>query len=324
MNPSHLAGLAFRFGLGTVVSCKRIAEGVLNDNYLLKTTAANYFIKQVRAKRVPDVPYIAAVESLMASREIPAICMLRDRDGNPSVAFEDKTYTLYPYVASDRSHAYIEADYERMGALLARIHEVGSHDIPPFLQSRAFARADGDLARSSLEGYARELRGQPQNKTDRDFLAYIDLKLSLMNTPKAPELPNVTLGHGDYHAGNLLIDKKTRAIVGVCDWEKAEMTPRAYEVARSTLYTCFDGAIAEEKAVRFSRAFLRGYQRSNPLDESELRAGFAMRFERSVRSNWIEAAYYDRGDSRSNKFIASEMRTLERFVRGDLLEKILS
>lgn len=115
----------------------------------------------------------------------------------------------------------------------------------------------------------------------------------------------------------------TRAIVGVCDWEKSAMTPRAYELARSTLYVAFSEDYAGKDAAATARAFIAGYQSEYPLDTTEMRDGFAMRLNRILLSVWIEEHYYVRKDARANKFIPHEVRIISDFLEGDLLTTII-
>ena len=58
VEPDDLASLVARYDIGTVVSCKGIAEGVENSNFLLETTGGR-FILTLYEKRVSegDLPF---------------------------------------------------------------------------------------------------------------------------------------------------------------------------------------------------------------------------------------------------------------------------
>ena len=137
-------------------------------------------------------------------------------------------------------------------------------------------------------------------------------------------MPNDTLIHGDYHPGNLLIDKITGEIVGVCDWEKVEFGSRSYELARSLLYTCFDGDYKEEKSLADSKLFLEGYLSVFPMSVDEIMDGLNMRIYRMALSSWIEEKYYKNHDSRANHLIRHEVNIIDYAVNGGLLEQIKS
>ena len=82
VDPDDLAGLVARYDIGTVVSCKGIAEGVENSNFLLETSGGR-FILTLYEKRVQegDLPFFVDLLDHLANRDSPVPAMIRDRDG---------------------------------------------------------------------------------------------------------------------------------------------------------------------------------------------------------------------------------------------------
>src|SRR3546814_15701181 len=70
------------YDIGTVVSCKGIAEGVENSNFLLETTGGR-FILTLYEKRVSenDLPFFVDLLDHLARRNCPVPAMIRDRGG---------------------------------------------------------------------------------------------------------------------------------------------------------------------------------------------------------------------------------------------------
>lgn len=319
MNRIHLEQLCKEFRLGENPRAEELQEGTLNRNYLLTTDTGRYFVKSVRERRKADVPYIAAVEMFMHEKGIPAVCMLRNESGKPSVEYDDQVYTLYPFIESVRTHTYDLLDFRRMGKLLGEIHRAGSTDIPAALRERFFTPKSDEDIRARLEAYRARVE-HSSSEVDRLFRDYIDLKLTAMNAVgEQHALPMDTLTHGDYHARNLLIDAD-RTIIGVCDWEQSAMNAGAYELARSLFYICFTGEREDEphryeleSAVKSAHSFIDGYRSVYPIANEELDAGIGLRLRKLIFSAWIEEQHYDRGDNRSNKFIRHEMRLIQDF-----------
>ena len=310
MNHEHLKALCEDFSLGHPSELAEIDEGVLNQNFLLITSSGKYFIKSVREKRKQALPYIAEVETFMYGRGIPAVQMMKNTQGEVWSAFGSYVYTVYPFIESDRSHKYSAEDYRTMGEMLGNIHRAGSFEIPAYLQSSQLSEKSLDLVLAKLHGYQEMILHKPERDTvDEEFLSYIALKLSLIPTLEDIQIENDTLAHGDYHERNLLIDEN-RQIVGVCDWEKAQMAPRSHELVRAIHYVCLEReATAEQNSIRKS-AFMEGYNSVYPISDEELELGEKQRFRKLVMSFWIEEQYYERNDSRSNKFIKNEMYLL--------------
>lgn len=328
MNLDHLEYLCKDFNLGSNPVAEENHEGVLNKNYLVTTDEGKFFVKSIREKRRPSLPYIAEVEEFFYGKGIPAIRMLVSNNGNKVEEYDSETYTVYPFIESVRTHVYGGADFERMGEMLGRIHLVGSKDIPTFLSQKPFDEKPTDLILGKLQEYRERIK-VPQNEIEKLFQDYIQLKLDMLgNTFSVEPLPMDTLTHGDYHARNLLLNSN-REIIGVLDWEQSSMNARAYELTRSLLYVCFEGEgesheYQNEKAIRSAKAFIKGYSSIYPISSDELIGGIKLRWKKLIYSFWIEEQYFVRNDSRSNKFIPHEMRLIKDFSDGELLGRILA
>jgi homoserine kinase type II len=82
VDPDDLAALLTRYDIGTVQSCKGIAEGVENSNFLLETTVGRFILtlyeKRVRAD---DLPFFVDLLGHLAAKGCPVPAMIRDREG---------------------------------------------------------------------------------------------------------------------------------------------------------------------------------------------------------------------------------------------------
>jgi len=324
MDPTHLNELCEAFDLGKPTSCIENTEGVLNRNYDLVTDRGSYFIKSVREKRRDSIKYIAAVETFMAEGAIPAIQLLKTKSGSEYFEYGTELYTVYPYL--DNTKESTEYDYAALGALLARIHVRGGASRPQILETKRITEKEAGHALERLTFFrSKALEGS--EPVDVLFLTYIDMKLQLL-----PHLPDVayeasTLIHGDYHLGNLLFSEKG-LIIGVCDWEKADLSPRAYEIARSIQYICFENrrppfSYDRQKAIDAGRQFLKGYRAEFPIDAQELKSGFDVRFRKLVATFWIEDMYYVQNDSRANHFLSNEIKLLNEFSTSDTVHSLV-
>ena len=330
MNFNHLERLCREFGLGIVIKIDENHEGVLNRNYVLTTDKGKYFIKSVRDQRKSDIPYIAAVEELMHTRGIPAVCMRTFSDDKKYVEYDSHVYTVYDFLESNRTHKYLTSDFHTMGEMLGNIHRAGNTSIPDFLKEKVFKEKLKEDIVNNLKSYKQQIESKEWlQEIDKQFLEYIDLKMDILSKlDTGTKLQNDTLVHGDYHTRNLLINDK-REIIGICDWEKAEMAPRTYELARSVQLACFNGESEEEPhiyeedfAIEAARNFIHGYSSVYPIRADEILLGLEARFRRMVSTFWIEDAYYLRNDSRSNKFIAHEMRQIRDFSGTKIFDEL--
>src|SRR3546814_14158567 len=82
VDPDDLAALVSRYDSGTVLSCKGIAEGVENSNFLLETTGGR-FILTLYEKRVQadDLPFFVDLLDHLARSGCAVPAMIHDREG---------------------------------------------------------------------------------------------------------------------------------------------------------------------------------------------------------------------------------------------------
>lgn len=310
INNLNLQVVCDAFGVGALERYEVITEGVLNLNYKVYTSKGVYFAKGVRGEKQDSISLIYEVEETMRNSGIPAITMLQTQTGEIFSEVDGQKFTLYPFVESDRSHTYTIEDYGYMGQMLAQIHLVSKNPIPLSSKLGTLKNNNIDNIKEILNSYRdRILIKDVQDETDTMFLEYINLKLKILGTIK--DFPEIIkhqqhILHGDYHAGNLLIDKNSRKIIGVCDWEKSEIGSRAYEIARSIMFLFEDF----EKEIFKIKEFVSGYMSIYPISKQELIEGFTFRTAALVKSKWMENLYYNLNTSRANNFIEKDIERI--------------
>lgn len=302
-----------KYNLGDLLSSQRVVEGVLNENHIIYTTKGVFFLKYCKNKKPEQIKYIWEVEKFIKKFSIPAL--------EAVFIDEESGCMIYTFVESDRSHSYNLKDYYVMGQMLGRIHLISQNVvIPHYLKENYYKESiDRTLAMKRIKEHAnRIMQKKIIDDIDKLFLDYIEKKIMYSNKFDNLTLPaNDTLIHGDFHPGNLLIDKSNRDVIGVCDWEKAQYAPRSYDLARSYLYIGFGTNTDDTKeCLEISGSFLEGYQSVFQISDDEFKKGLLLRLHHNVFTSWIEDKYYLDGDSRANKFLGNSMLTLDYFL-GD-------
>lgn len=324
INPKDLKKICAEYNIGEYISIKEVLDGVLNENYIVHTTTGNYFIKSVREKSKNKLHIIHEVESYMKSCGIPAIAMLATKTDAIFVPSDTSVYTLYLFIENRKKSQseYNEQDYFTLGEMLGKIHVIGNGDIPSYLKLKEFKRSSFEVALGKLEGYKKDILSKNiLDDSDQLFLKYIDLKLHVALKIKDVSIVNDTLIHGDFHPGNILFDTEM-GIIGVCDWEKSEYAPRAYELARSLLYICYRNGYNTSDILTHVASFLNGYLSKISINTEEMIAGLYLRIRQIALSSWIEEKYYQGNDVRGNQFIENEIHLMEIAVHGTLFKDI--
>src|SRR5579863_2760485 len=70
------------YAIGEVLSCKGVAEGVENSNFLLRTETGTFFLKLYEKRVAPaDLPFFIALMEHLAAQGLPCPTPIKARDG---------------------------------------------------------------------------------------------------------------------------------------------------------------------------------------------------------------------------------------------------
>ena len=250
-----------------VRSIGRIAKGMGTANWLVRTSAADYFLKHY----TPGADLAGEAAALILSEEARAMGVPAPRVV-PSVAGDllwfqgDLALALFEYFPNTTSGAALSrSEMGQAGHTLGRLHA--------WLRGRAGLRdtasewlaLDERRKRTAFERYAAIIEGRgEQDEFDRRTVALLHRRLELL--PKAvsllASLPPLArqVVHGDYSLQNILF--RRGELVAVVDFRPPERFLPAFEIGRAALAPemVTAGTGWREKAI----AFVEAYCRANP------------------------------------------------------------
>ncbi len=279
VSDEELADFLTRYDIGALVSCKGIAEGVENSNFLLGTEAGRYILT-LYEKRVneADLPFFLGLMDHLASRGITCPEPIRDRDGQALGRLAGRPATIVSFLDGMWVKRPEVGHCGQVGEALARLHKAGEGfqirrrnglgpDGWPPLYAGSAARAD-----EVLIGLGGEIETE---------LAYI-----AAHWPKG--LPEGVI-HADLFPDNVFFLKGR--LSGLIDFYFACNDFLAYDLAICLNAWCFepDGAFNATKG----RAMLTGYTSGRPLNAAEIAAlpvlcrGAALRFLLTRLYDWL-------------------------------------
>ncbi len=269
------------YDIGEVISCKGIAEGVENSNFLLRTDggSGNYILTLYEKRVAPaDLPYFIALMEYLAGGGISCPLPVHGRDGAALRTLAGRPAAIVTFLDGISVRRPRPQHCAALGEGLARLHLAGQnfpmqrpntlsvqHWRPLF--QRCAGRADDFSAglRGELEGELQQLEKHwPEN------------------------LPSGVI-HADAFPDNVffLHDR----LSGFIDFYFACNDALAYDIAICLNAWCFeaDGAFNVTKA----RLMLAGYQSVRALTTAEMAAlpllarGAALRFLLTRLHDWL-------------------------------------
>lgn len=279
VDPDDLSALVARYDIGTVASCKGIAEGVENSNFLLETTGGR-FILTLYEKRVSedDLPFFVSLLDHLAGRGCPVPAMIEDRSGCAIQTISGRAACIIQFLPGISLTHPTPAQCEATGAALGAMHR---------------AVADFSGSRENSMGH-RHWRGIADAAGDLDIVipglqATVDAEWAFLDAHWPAGLPAHVI-HADLFPDNVLMLGET--VTGLIDFYFAATDYRAYDVAVTHASWTFsdDGKQCDTER---ARALMRGYAGAITLDDAEIAAlpllarGASLRFLLTRAHDWV-------------------------------------
>ncbi len=275
----ELEAFVAEYDLGTVLSCKGIAEGVENTNYLIHTSVGSYILT-LYEKRVAaaDLPFFLGLMEHLAGKGIPCPTPVHGRDGQALRRLCGRPAAIVTFLDGMWPRRIRTEHCAGVGAALARLHVAG--------QDFAISRRNAltvDSWRPLLAASAARA-----GEVQQGLAAVLGEELDFLETNWPVELPS-GICHADLFPDNVFFvgDK----LSGLIDFYFACNDFFAYDLAVCLNAWCFerDRSFNITKA----RAMLSAYRQIRPFSDAELAAlpllarGCALRFLLTRLYDWL-------------------------------------
>jgi homoserine kinase type II len=282
ISPEELESFIAAYDIGGVLSCKGIAEGVENSNFLLHTEAGTYFLT-LYEKRVSaaDLPFFLGLMEHLAARGIACPVPVAARDGVALRQLAGKPAAIVTFLEGLSVRRPRNGHCQMLGTALAQLHRAGGD----FAKSRPNA-----LGLSGFRAIYETIGGRADSLTPGLALE-IKADLGALESLWPRDLPDGII-HADLFPDNVLFVHDR--LSGLIDFYFACNDAFAYDLAICMNAWCFeeDGQFNVTKA----RALIEAYGAIRPLTDNERKAlptlarGAALRFLLTRLYDWLTPA----------------------------------
>lgn len=123
ISDDDLRALIAEYDIGEVTSCKGIAEGVENSNYLIQTTQAT-FILTLYEKRVnpDDLPYFLGLMDHLAAKDVACPLPVHGRDGKALRECAGRPCAIITFLPGMWPRQIAPVHCAELGRMMARMH----------------------------------------------------------------------------------------------------------------------------------------------------------------------------------------------------------
>ncbi len=279
VSDEELAAFVAEYRIGEPLSCKGIAEGVENSNYLLQTDQGP-FILTLYEKRVAeaDLPFFLGLMEHLAQRGIACPTPVRDADGQALKRLAGRPAAIISFLAGMWPRRVTPRHCRAVGEALARLHRAGA-DFPMTRRNALSVDSWRPLFDLCAER-ADEVRVGLRDELDRE--------LEMLESNWPAELPSGVI-HADLFPDNVFF--RDDRLSGLIDFYFACTDALAYDIAVCLNAWCFerDASFNVTKA----QQLMAGYQSVRACTAAEidslplLAQGAAIRFLLTRLYDWL-------------------------------------
>jgi homoserine kinase type II len=274
-----LASFIADYDIGVAVSCKGIAEGVENSNFLLHTDRGSYILTLYEKRAKPeDLPFFIGLMEHLAAKGLSCPTPIKDRQGRALKSLCGRPAAIISFLEGMWPRKPNERHCQLLGEALADLHLKG-RDFP--------MRRANDL---SLDGWRKlvEATAPRADEVQSGLRSLIESEIEFLNRNWPKDLA-VGVIHADLFPDNVffLADR----LSGLIDFYFACTDFLAYDLAVCLNAWCFeaDGSFNVTKA----KLLFQGYHQHRPIPTAELQAmpilarGSALRFLLTRLYDWL-------------------------------------
>ena len=279
VSDEELEAFVAEYDIGAIESCKGIAEGVENSNYLLQTDRAIYILT-LYEKRVArdDLPFFLGLMDHLASRNFPSPTPLHGNDGAALRDLCGRPAAIVSFLSGMWPRRITPAHCRTLGLAAARLHDaavdfsISRRNNLSVLGWRELVTATADAADDLSAGLGKILSNE---------IGYLESVWPI-------NLPSGVI-HADLFPDNVFF--LHNELSGIIDFYFACNDFLAYDIAVCLNAWCFetDGRFNITKA----RNLIQGYTTVRPFAAEEIAAlpilarGAALRFLLTRLYDWL-------------------------------------
>lgn len=270
VSDEELESFIAQYDLGETLSCKGIAEGVENSNYLLRTTRDTYILTLYEKRVDPkDLPYFLGLMEHLAAAGIRCPVPIKGRDGTALHRLCGRPAAIISFLEGLWPRRVAPHHCGSVGEAMARMHVAGE-DFP--------MTRENDLSISGWRPLFEACRAR-SDEVLPGLAAALEAELTELEANWPEALPRGVI-HADLFPDNVFF--RGDELSGLIDFYFACNDLLAYDLAVCLNAWCFepDGAFNVTKA----RTMLQAYRRVREIELAELKAlpllarGSALRF----------------------------------------------
>jgi homoserine kinase type II len=274
MDKREIKTLLENWDIGELVSCRRLEKGVVNINWIVKTSQGKYVLRKImHFTKIEDLKfelnYLTYLKEHNFPYKIPV--PIKTKNKEDFLRFKGSYFWLYEYIEGRDIKRFGYSELRECARMMAIYHKiVASSGLNNNHSSEVFRRKS---VLKELQKFRTQIleKGKLERK-DRIFLKESSILIPLMKSLDAREyskLPTYPL-HRDINPENTLWKNKT--LVGLVDFENVGTMNDTVikDISIMLQYSCRDRKQKHKLNLKMAKFFLNEYKKHGQLSNEEI------------------------------------------------------
>jgi len=275
MNRREIKMLLENWDIGELVSCRQAEKGVVNINWIVKTTQGKYVLRKVvHFTKVEDLEFELDYLTYLKEHDFPyrIPAPIRTKNKEDFLKFKGSYFWLYEYIEGKDIKRFGYSELRECAKMMAIYHKILENST---LDNK---KGSGEVFNrksvlEELEKFRTQILGKDkQDRKDRIFLKEASILIPLMRSLDGREyskFPKYPL-HRDINPENTLW--KNKKLVGLVDFENVSTMNDTVikDISIMLQYSCRDRKQKHKLDLKLAKFFLKEYKKYRQLSNKEI------------------------------------------------------
>jgi len=275
MEKQKLNELISLWDIGEVLSFKKATKGVVNTNWIVKTSKGKFILRKVtKEKKISELKfeleYLDYLKNKKFPYQIPA--PIKNKKGNFFIQKEDSFFWVYEFIEGRDIKRFGYPELKECAKMMALYHK--------FIEKSNLDNKKGigdvfnrkPVLNELQEFYEDILKKSKQDKKEKIFLKEASVLIPLLKSLDGKDyskIPKYPL-HRDINPENTLW--KNKKLVGVIDFENvgSQNDTTIKDIAGMLQYSCRDKNHRHKLDLKLAKFFIKEYRKYHPLSKKEI------------------------------------------------------
>ena len=273
MEKQKLKELLILWNLGEPLSCKKAKKGVVNLNWIVKTTKGKYILRELgKNKKLKELNFELEYLDYLSSKKFPykIPTPIRNRKGSFFVQKNKAIFWMYEFIEGRDIKRFGYPELRECAKMMALYHGLieNSH-LDNKTSYSDFARKE---ILEEIKSFLNKIGNSPKNEKEKIFLKESNKLVPLLNELNVKEyskLKKYSL-HRDINPENTLW--KNKKLVGVIDFENVGEIKDTLmkDITGMLQYSCRDKKYPYKLDLKLTKFFLKEYKKYHRLSKTEI------------------------------------------------------